>query len=74
MSLALHLTTRCELGEAELEELKQSAAGVYGFRTGDGGGHLQGSGRPRPRRGSRPAAAPAARSGGKGEKQAQARS
>lgn len=32
MSLALRLTTRAELGDAELEELKHLLMGVYGFR------------------------------------------
>ena len=36
MSLALRLTTRAELGDAELEELKHPP-------TGDDGSHLQGS-------------------------------
>ena len=34
MSLALRLTTRAELGDAELEELKHLLMGVYGFRQG----------------------------------------
>ena len=32
MSLALRLTTRAELGDAELEELKHLLMGVYGFQ------------------------------------------
>ena len=32
MALTLRLTTRTELGEAELEELKRLLMGVYGFR------------------------------------------
>ena len=32
MSLALRLTTRFELGEAELEELKRLLMGIYGFQ------------------------------------------
>ncbi len=70
MSLALQLTTRFELGEAELEELKRLLMGIYGFQkvavevickapsshAAPAGGH--------------PASAPAAPSGGKGEKAA----
>ena len=70
MSLALRLTTRFELGEAELEELKRLLMGIYGFQkvavevickapsshAAPAGGH--------------PASAPAAPSGGKGEKAA----
>ena len=32
LSLSLRLTTRAELGEAELEELKRLLMGVYGFQ------------------------------------------
>ena len=32
MSLLLRLTTKADLGEAELEELKRLLMGVYGFR------------------------------------------
>ena len=70
MSLALRLTTRFELGEAELEELKRLLMGIYGFQkvavevickapsshAAPAGGH--------------PVSAPAAPSGGKGEKAA----
>ena len=64
MSLLLRLTTKADLGEAELEELKRLLMGVYGFRQvaveltvkvpAPAGAPV----------GSRPAAAPA--SGGKG--------
>ena len=43
MSLALRLTTRAELGDAELEELKRLLMGGIRLPTGGDGSHLQGS-------------------------------
>ncbi len=71
MSLALRLTTRAELGEAELEELKHLLMGVYGFRQVTTEVTCKAPSSQAAAAGSRPAASvPAAPSGGKGEKQA----
>lgn len=71
MSLALRLTTRAELGDAELEELKHLLMGVYGFRQVTTEVTCKAPSSQATAGGSRPAASvPAAPSGGKGEKQA----
>ena len=71
MSLALRLTTRAELGDAELEELKHLLMGVYGFRQVTTEVTCKAPSSQAAAAGSRPAASvPAAPSGSKGEKQA----
>ena len=71
MSLALRLTTRAELGDAELEELKHLLMGVYGFRQVTTEVTCKAPSSQAAAAGRRPAASvPAAPSGGKGEKQA----
>lgn len=71
MSLALRLTTRAELGDAELEELKHLLMGVYGFRQVTTEVTCKAPSSQAAAAGSCPAASvPAAPSGSKGEKQA----
>jgi len=71
MSLALRLTTRAELGDAELEELKHLLMGVYGFRQVTTEVTCKAPSSQAAAAGSRPAASvPAAPSGSKGEEQA----
>ena len=71
MSLALRLTTRAELGDAELEELKHLLMGVYGFRQVTTEVTCKAPSFQAAAAGRRPAASvPAAPSGSKGEKQA----
>ena len=71
MSLALRLTTRAELGDAELEELKHLLMGVYGFRQVTTEVTCKAPSSQAAAAGRRPAASvPAAPSGSKGEKQA----
>ena len=68
MSLALRLTTRVELGEAELEELRRLMMGVYGFRQAEITVTCTVPAAPAPEAAGRPSAAAAA--GEKSGKQA----
>ena len=70
MSLALRLTTRFELGEAELEELKRLLMGIYGFQKVAVEVICNASSSHAAPAGGHPVSAPAAPSGGKGEKAA----
>ena len=70
LSLSLRLTTRAELGEAELEELKRLLMGVYGFQKVAVEVICKAPASHGAPGGSHSAPAPAAPAGGKGEKAA----